>query len=91
MDRTAELKRIKRRQQNELYRQRKAGLLPTPQQCQCGRTVLNDRFPGVCSRCAQSRRLYDHQQRPRPRQVRLLAQAVLDELLAEARARGDRP
>lgn len=92
MDRAAELQRIKRRQSFQRWKQRKAGLLPPLPRCpRCDSKITTDRWLPLCSRCGRkvaieaprSRALQPKQSR----QVRLLAQAVLEELRAEARGR----
>lgn len=85
MDRAAELQRIKRRQSFRRWKERKAGLLPPLPICpRCDRRMYTDRWAPYCSRCATVLG-WKRQERGKPRQVRLLGEAVLAELLAEAR------
>lgn len=93
MDRTTELKCIKARKQYEVYRLRKAGLLPPLPRCpRCDAKITSDRWLPLCSRCARKAGLTpeSHQRRRQhqPRHVRLLANQILEELRAEARRAG---
>jgi hypothetical protein len=85
MDRVEELKRIKRRQSFRRWKDRKAGLLPPLAVCpRCDRRMYTDRWAPYCSRCATALG-WKKQGRGTPRRVRLLGEAVLAELLTEAR------
>lgn len=94
-DREAVIQAALRRKRNasaRRSRQRAAGLLEPLPRCACGVRCVTDRWLPLCSNCAAKRSLYPSQRAAmrrrshRSRPLLVLADQVLDELRAEARA-----
>lgn len=90
MTRVAEIERLKRREYFRRWKERKAGLRPPLERCpRCDSKITTDRWLPLCSRCGRKvaiNSVRSSKQQHQPRHVRLLANAILEELRMEARS-----